>query len=57
MVLQANRLHLLSDEHFSVDSTVIEAADSLKSLRPKVSRRNRSGLTVGALESLGRFPP
>ena len=35
VVLQADRLHLLSDEHFSVDSTLIEAAASLKSFRPK----------------------
>jgi transposase len=35
VVLQADRRHLLSDEHFSVDSTLIEAAASLKSFRPK----------------------
>jgi transposase len=35
VVRQADRLHLLSDEHFSVDSTLIEAAASLKSFRPK----------------------
>src|SRR5438309_8299037 len=35
VVLQADRLRLLSDEHFSVDSTLIEAAASLKSFRPK----------------------
>ena len=35
VVLQADRLHLLSDAHFSVDSTLIEAAASLKSFRPK----------------------
>src|SRR5436190_9586902 len=35
IVLQADRLHLLSDEHFSVDSTLIDAAASLKSFRPK----------------------
>lgn len=34
VVVQADRLHLLSDEHFSVDSTLIEAAASLKSFRP-----------------------
>jgi len=38
IVLQADRLHLLSDEHFSVDSTLIEAAASLKSFRPKDER-------------------
>src|SRR3977135_2822392 len=35
VVLQADRLHLLSDEHFSVAGTLIEAAASLKSFRPK----------------------
>jgi len=35
VVGQAVRLHLLSDEHFSVDGTLIEAAASLKSFRPK----------------------
>ena len=35
VVLQADALHLLSDEHFTVDGTLIEAAASLKSFRPK----------------------
>ncbi len=35
VVAQANGLGLLSDEHFTVDGTLIEAAASLKSLRPK----------------------
>ena len=35
VVLQADRQHLLSDEHFTVDGTLIEAAASLKSFRPK----------------------
>jgi transposase len=35
VVLQVDRLHLLSDEHFAADGTLIEAAASLKSLRPK----------------------
>jgi transposase len=35
VVLQADRLHLLSDTHFTVDGTLIEAAASLKSFRPK----------------------
>src|SRR5207253_493051 len=34
-VLAASRLGLLSDEHFTVDGTLIEAAASLKSFRPK----------------------
>ncbi len=35
VVLQADRLGLLSDAHFTVDGTLIEAAASLKSFRPK----------------------
>jgi transposase len=35
VVRQADRLHLLSDEHFTVDGTLIEAAASLKSFRPR----------------------
>src|SRR6266852_4610067 len=35
VVFQADRLNLLSDAHFSVDGTLIEAAASLKSFRPK----------------------
>jgi transposase len=35
VVRQADVLGLLSDEHFSVDGTLIEAAASLKSFRPK----------------------
>ncbi|MBV6416016.1 MAG: IS5 family transposase ISAzo31 [Steroidobacteraceae bacterium] len=35
VVRQARRLELLSDEHFSVDGTLIEAWASMKSFRPK----------------------
>src|SRR5438874_11329587 len=35
VVCQADALGLLSDEHFTVDGTLIEAAASLKSFRPK----------------------
>jgi Transposase domain (DUF772) len=35
VVRQADALGLLSDEHFTVDGTLIEAATSLKSFRPK----------------------
>src|SRR5215213_8890567 len=35
LVLAADRLGLLSDDHFTVDGTLIEAAASLKSFRPK----------------------
>ena len=35
VVSQADRSHLRKDEHFSVDGTLIEAAASLKSFRPK----------------------
>ena len=34
-VLSADRHGLLSDEHFRVDGTLIEAAASLKSLKPR----------------------
>jgi transposase len=34
VVFQADRLQLLSDEHFTVDGTLIEAAASLKSEQP-----------------------
>jgi hypothetical protein len=34
-VRQADALGLLSDEHFSVDGTLIEAAASLKSFKAK----------------------
>src|SRR5256712_4735000 len=35
VVLQADQLHLLSDEHFSVDGTLIEGGGSLKTFRPR----------------------
>ena len=35
VVLEADRPGLLSDEHFTVDGTLIEAAASLKSFKPK----------------------
>lgn len=35
ILVQASRAHLLSTEHFSVDGTLVEAAASLKSFRPK----------------------
>ena len=35
VVLEADRRGLLSDEHFTVDGTLIEAAASLKSFKPK----------------------
>jgi transposase len=35
VVVQADRLHLLSDEHFTVDGTLLEAAASVKSFRAK----------------------
>jgi hypothetical protein len=35
VVAQADQRHLLSDEHFTVDGTLIEAAASLKSFRPR----------------------
>ena len=35
VVLEADRWSLLSDEHFTVDGTLIEAAASLKSFKPR----------------------
>ena len=35
VVLEAERQGLLSDEHFTVDGTLVEAAASLKSFKPK----------------------
>ena len=46
MVLQADRLDLLSDEHFTVDGTLIEAAASLKSFRPKDEPPSEGGGTA-----------
>jgi transposase len=40
VVAQARALQLTSDEHFTVDGTLIEAWASLKSLRPKGEERN-----------------
>jgi hypothetical protein len=39
VVAQARALKLTSDEHFTVDRTLIEAWASLKSFRPKASSR------------------
>jgi transposase len=41
IVEQARRLGLISDEHFSVDGSLIEAWASLKSFRPKASATER----------------
>lgn len=35
MVLEADHQGLLSEEHFTIDSTLIEASASLKSFKPK----------------------
>ena len=35
LVLAADRRSLLSDKHFTVDGTLIEAASSLKSFKPR----------------------
>jgi hypothetical protein len=41
------RLHLLSDEHFTVDGTLIEAAANLKSFRPKDDPPSEGGGSSG----------
>ena len=40
MVSEARRQRLLSEEHFSVDGTLLEAWASLKSVRPRDEERN-----------------
>jgi hypothetical protein len=40
VVRQADKRRLLSDEHFTVDGTLIEAAASLKSFQPKDEPRS-----------------
>src|SRR4051794_25415274 len=47
VVLQADRLDLLSNEHFTVDGTLIEAAASLKSFRPKDESPTDAGSSRG----------
>jgi len=47
VVMQADQLHLLSDEHFTVDGTLIEAAASLKSFRPKDEPPTDAGSSGG----------
>jgi transposase len=47
VVLQADRLDLLSDDHFTVDGTLIEAAASLKSFRPKDEPPTDAGSSGG----------
>jgi transposase len=47
VVMQADRLDLLSDEHFTVDGTLIEAAASLKSFRPKDEPPTDAGSSGG----------
>jgi hypothetical protein len=47
VVEQARSLNLLSDEHFSVDGTQIEAWASIKSYRPKSPPPPNSGAAQG----------
>jgi len=57
VVAQADRLHLLSDKHFTVDGTLIEAAASLKSFRPKHEPRPPTRPDGGSPSNpLGRLP-
>ena len=54
VVLEADRQGLLSNEHFTVDGTLIEAAASLKSFKPQGQRpapdnRRRPGQPLGGL--------
>jgi transposase len=53
VVLQADRQHLLSDAHFTVDGTLIEAAASLKSFRPKDEPPADPGTGPGTSDGAG----
>ena len=37
---ETRRQHLLSEEHFNVDGTLLEAWVSLKSVRPRIEKRD-----------------
>ena len=54
VVEQARNAGLASDEHFTVDGTLLEAWASLKSFQPKDSRRNRP--PERSRQSHGGFP-
>lgn len=43
VVDEARRRHLLSEEHFTVDGTLLEAWASMKSIRPKEGRQDPPG--------------
>ena len=43
VVSEARRQHLLSEEHFSVDGTLLEAWASIKSVRPRDEERDPPG--------------
>jgi len=53
---QAEARKLLSKEHFSVDGTLIEAAASLKSFRPKDESKDRDGDGSSPARGGGRNP-
>ena len=50
VVRQAREENLMSDDHFSVDGTLIEAWASLKSFRPK--GEDRSGTKIRAIQAI-----
>ena len=53
VVLEADRQGLLSDEHFTVDGTLIEAAASLKSFKPRAPRRPTLTRAIPRWTSMG----
>ena len=56
IVAEARR-HLLSEEHFSVDGTLLEAWASMKSFRPKDGGENPPADGGRPILEPGAFPP
>jgi transposase len=53
---QARKLHLLSNQHFTVDGTLLESWASIKSLKPKGAKEKRGSGPRGGGSSGGRNP-
>ena len=57
MVLEADRQGLLSDEHFTVDGTLIETAASLKSFKPRDGDPPRATPRFTSMGNGAAMPP
>ena len=55
IVEQAREQRLLSEEHFSVDGTLLEAWASVKSFRPRDEDRRRGTVPVRVGYAIGRW--